>query len=192
VVAPPEPSRPSVLRVALAILPLPFIAVVVIPTAILASNGSDWELDGAVRVIAVVVGAAALALGLGLFAATVRLFASIGRGTLAPWDPPRRLVVAGPYRRWRHPMITGVTLALAGLTLIARSTGIAIEVAIFVAVNAVYLPLVEEPALVRRFGDDYVRYTERVPRWLPRLGASGGVDAEPRAGGEGDQRRQRA
>jgi protein-S-isoprenylcysteine O-methyltransferase Ste14 len=167
--AAPEPRRPGALRVGLAILPLPFIAVVVIPAAILISGGSDWNLDGVVRVIVAAIGAAALALGLGLFAATVRLFASLGRGTLAPWDPPRRLVVAGPYQRWRHPMITGVALALAGLALIARSTGIAIELAVFVAVNALYLPLVEEPTLVERFGDDYVRYMERVPRWLPRL-----------------------
>jgi protein-S-isoprenylcysteine O-methyltransferase Ste14 len=183
-----EPRRPGALRVALAILPLPFLVVVVIPTAILLSSGSDWDLGGAARVIVAAIGAGALALGLALFAGTVRLFASLGRGTLAPWDPPRRLVLAGPYRRWRHPMITGVALALAGLTLIARSTGIAIELALFVAVNALYLPLVEEPALVQRFGDDYVRYMERVPRWLPRLGGSGARDAQRRAGGEGDQR----
>jgi len=165
----PETNRPGTLRIALAILALPFMAVVVVPAAILLSRGSDWELAAAVRAIIAVIGAAALALGLALFVATVRLFASAGRGTLAPWDPPERLVVAGPYRRWRHPMITGVTFALAGLTLIARSTGIAIELAVFVAANAIYLPLVEEPALVRRFGEDYVRYMERVPRWLPRL-----------------------
>jgi protein-S-isoprenylcysteine O-methyltransferase Ste14 len=167
--AAPEPRRPSGLRVALAILPLPFIAVVVVPTTILVAGGRDWDLDGAARLITVVIGPGLLALGLGLFVATVRLFASLGRGTLAPWDPPRRLVVAGPYRRWRHPMITGVALALAGLTLITGSTGIAIELAIFVAINALYLPLVEEPALIQRFGDDYVRYMERVPRWLPRI-----------------------
>jgi protein-S-isoprenylcysteine O-methyltransferase Ste14 len=167
----PEPRRPGAARVALAVLALPFVAVVVVPTAILIAGGaSGWDLDGGAAVIASVIGAGALALGLGLFAATVRMFASLGRGTLAPWDPPRRLVVAGPYRRLRHPMITGVTLALAGLALLTRSTGIAIELAVFVAVNALYLPLVEEPALVRRFGDEYVRYMERVPRWLPRLG----------------------
>lgn len=66
-------------------------------------------------------------------------------------------------------MISGVALVLAGEVLLARSTGIAIWLAGFVAVNALYLPLVEEPALVRRFGDDYKRYMERVPRWLPRL-----------------------
>jgi protein-S-isoprenylcysteine O-methyltransferase Ste14 len=186
--AAPEPIRPGAGRVALAILPLPFVAVVLIPAVILLSGGSDWRLDGAARFLLIVIGAAALGLGLGLFIATVRLFAALGRGTLAPWDPPRRLVVAGPYRRLRHPMIAAVALSLAGLALIARSTGIAIELAVFIAANALYLPLVEEPALVRRFGDDYLRYMEQVPRWLPRLDASGGVDAQPRAGGKGDQR----
>jgi protein-S-isoprenylcysteine O-methyltransferase Ste14 len=66
-------------------------------------------------------------------------------------------------------MITGVALALAGLALVARSTGIAIELAVFIALNAVYLPLVEEPRLVARFGAEYERYMEHVPRWLPRI-----------------------
>jgi protein-S-isoprenylcysteine O-methyltransferase Ste14 len=166
--AAPEPRRPGALRVALAILPLPFTVAVLIPVVILLSSGSDWELQGAARAIAAVLGAAALGLGVYLFGSTVPLFASLGRGTLAPWDPPQRLVVAGPYRRFRHPMIAGVALALAGEALIARSSGIAVELGLFVAINAAYLPLIEEPALVRRFGDDYVRYMDGVPRWLPR------------------------
>ena len=108
--------------------------------------------------------------GLSLFVATVRLFASVGRGTLAPWDPPERLVVRGPTGYLRHPMISGVALVLAGEALIFGSTGIAIGLACFVAVNTVYLPLVEEPALVRRFGEDYERYMANVRRWIPAAG----------------------
>jgi protein-S-isoprenylcysteine O-methyltransferase Ste14 len=66
-------------------------------------------------------------------------------------------------------MISGVSLTLAGEALIFASTGIAIELALFVAVNAAYLPLVEEPALVRRFGHDYVVYMRHVRRWVPRV-----------------------
>jgi protein-S-isoprenylcysteine O-methyltransferase Ste14 len=170
VVADPESGPPGGLRIAAAILPLPFTATVVVPGLILMlGDGPDWPFDGAARAVAIVAGALLLATGLALFITTVWLFASRGRGTLAPWDPPERLVVAGPYRYLRHPMISGVALVLAGEALIFGSPAIACWLAAFVAVNAVYLPLVEEPALVRRFGVDYQRYMEEVPRWLPRL-----------------------
>jgi protein-S-isoprenylcysteine O-methyltransferase Ste14 len=164
-----EGAPPSAWRVARAILPLPFVATVVVPVLILAGGGEDWGWPGAGRAAAMVAGLALIALGVSLFVATVRLFATRGRGTLAPWDPPTRLVVAGPYRHLRHPMISGVASVLAGETLVFERTGLAIWLVTFVAVNAVYLPLVEEPQLVRRFGADYERYKRHVRRWVPRL-----------------------
>lgn len=144
---------------------------VVVP-AVLAAGGDTsigLGLSGAAAALPVIGGALLVAAGLGLFVATVCLFASRGRGTLAPWDPPRRLVVAGPYRYVRHAMISGVASVLAGEALALGSGPIAIWIAIFVCVNAVYLPLVEEPGMIRRFGDDYERYRSHVGRWLPRL-----------------------
>ena len=162
-------SQPSALRVAAAILPLPFTATVLLPAIILALGaGPRWPLEGAGRVAAIVAGAALLGAGIVIFVATVRLFASVGRGTLAPWDPPRRLVVRGPYRYLRHPMISGVALVLAGEALLFARGAIAILLGAFILVNAFYLPLVEEPSLRRRFGAEYERYTANVPRWLPR------------------------
>jgi protein-S-isoprenylcysteine O-methyltransferase Ste14 len=61
-----------------------------------------------------------LAFGLGLAVATVRLFVRHGEGTPAPWDPPRKLVVRGPYRHVRNPMIAGVLLVLMGEALLLR------------------------------------------------------------------------
>lgn len=168
--ADPEPPAPGPGRIAAAILPLPFVASLLVPGLILAAGGGgDWELGDGARGATIIAALAFLAAGLGLFAATVRLFASEGRGTLAPWDPPKRLVVRGPYRYLRHPMITGVALTLAGEALIASSSGIALWLAGFVLVNSIYLPLVEEPALVRRFGAEYERYMANVPRLIPRL-----------------------
>jgi protein-S-isoprenylcysteine O-methyltransferase Ste14 len=174
-----EPAAPGASRVALAILPLPFVATVLVPAVIVATEGENWGFDGVRRTLAgeegvglllpLAVGLALIAAGAALFVWTVRLFAGRGRGTLAPWDPPKRLVVAGPYRYMRHPMIFGVALVLAGETLALGLTAIGIWLAVFVAVNAIYLPLVEEPALRRRFGPDYDRYTANVRRWLPRL-----------------------
>jgi protein-S-isoprenylcysteine O-methyltransferase Ste14 len=165
------PAPPGRARVLAAILALPFAATVVVPALILALGGEapGPPFAGVPRIAAAVLGLALLVAGLTIFVATVRLFAAVGRGTLAPWDPPQRLVISGPYRYVRHPMIAGVTVVLAGEALLTGSAGIAVLLAAFVAVNALYLPLVEEPALVRRYGSDYERYRANVKRWLPRL-----------------------
>jgi protein-S-isoprenylcysteine O-methyltransferase Ste14 len=153
----------SVWRQLRAIGPLPFAATVVVPTAL--ALGTEPELAW----WRVPLGLVPIAVGLTLVYRTIDLFARVGEGTLAPWDPPRKLVVEGPYRRWRHPMISGVALILAGETIALWTLPTTIWLAAFVAVNAVYLPLVEEPRLVRRFGADYEEYRRQVPRFLPRV-----------------------
>ncbi|HEY6069522.1 MAG TPA: isoprenylcysteine carboxylmethyltransferase family protein [Gaiellaceae bacterium] len=107
--------------------------------------------------------------GLALVVWTVRLFVTVGRGTLAPWDQTTSLVVRGPYRHVRNPMITGVGTILGGEALFFRSWALAVCLAIFAAVNGIYMPLSEEPGLRRRFGAAYDDYRANVPRWLPRL-----------------------
>ena len=146
-----------------AIGPLPFTAAVAVPAIIVST------VEPRVEWWRVLIGLAPIAAGLTLAYRTISLFARVGEGTLAPWDPPRKLVVEGPYRRWRHPMISGVALILTGEAIALWTAPMAIWLAAFVAVNAVYLPLVEEPRLVRRFGSDYEEYRDRVPRFLPRL-----------------------
>jgi protein-S-isoprenylcysteine O-methyltransferase Ste14 len=161
---------PGPWRLARAILPLPFTATVIVPLILVLAGGANpgLGLDGALAAIPVLAGCALAAAGLALIARTIALFARVGEGTLAPWDPPRRLVVSGPYCHVRHPMITGVATVIAGEALALGSAPIAIWWAAFVAVNSVYLPLVEEPILVRRFGDEYERYQRHVPRLVPR------------------------
>jgi protein-S-isoprenylcysteine O-methyltransferase Ste14 len=134
-----------------------------VPALILWGSGVDLDL------VAALLGAGVLALGLGLVIWTVTLFTTVGEGTLAPWDATRTLVVRGPYRHVRNPMITGVVLILAGEAVAFRSWGLVIWLAIFTAANAIYMPLSEEPGLRRRFGDDYDTYSAHVPRWVPRL-----------------------
>jgi protein-S-isoprenylcysteine O-methyltransferase Ste14 len=142
---------------------LPGTVAVVVPALILSVEGAN------IQPVTAAIGACTIAAGLGLVAWTVALFVRVGRGTLAPWDPTSRLVVQGPYRHVRNPMITGVGTILAGEALFFRSWGIAIQLAIFAALNAIYFPLVEEPGLRRRFGVEYEEYCARVPRWLPRV-----------------------
>jgi protein-S-isoprenylcysteine O-methyltransferase Ste14 len=99
---------------------------------------------------------------------TISLFAREGKGTLAPWDPTQRLVVRGPYRYVRNPMITGVLSILLGEAALFGSLWVLAWWLAFFAINAVYFPLIEEPGLRGRFGDEYERYRRSVPRWIPR------------------------
>jgi protein-S-isoprenylcysteine O-methyltransferase Ste14 len=149
---------------------LPGMVTIVIPGVIVAIGGANigWGLDGAWAVVPVVAGALLVAAGVALWFATVRLFAVEGEGTLAPWDPTRKLVARGPYRYVRNPMISGVVLVLLGEAALLGSLGILAWAAIFFTVNAVWFPLVEEPGLRRRFGPDYEEYSRSVPRWVPR------------------------
>ena len=99
---------------------------------------------------------------------TVRLFVRIGRGTLAPWNPTERLIVAGIYRHVRNPMITGVICVLFGEAIFFGILSLLVWFAAFVVLNMIYIPLFEEPRLERRFDGEYLRYKENVPRWIPR------------------------
>ena len=106
--------------------------------------------------------------GFALAAWTVRLFQTFGEGTPAPWDPTKRLIVLGPYRHVRNPMITSVLLMLGSEVLFFFSWHLAVWMLVFFLGNAIYFPFVEERELERRFGDDYRLYKANVPRWIPR------------------------
>ena len=104
--------------------------------------------------------------GLVLAVWTVRLFVRVGQGTPAPWDPPQKLVVRGPYRHVRNPMITSVIAMLLAESLYFASWPLAIWMLVFFLINAVYFPLSEEKGLEKRFGEDYRIYRDNVPRWI--------------------------
>ena len=111
----------------------------------------------------------AAGLGFGLCFWTVKLFTEYGHGTPAPWDPPRRMVIMGPYRYCRNPMITGALLLLLAEALFFLSWPLAAWMILFFVGNAIYFPFVEEKGLEKRFGDPYLKYKASVPRWIPRL-----------------------
>jgi protein-S-isoprenylcysteine O-methyltransferase Ste14 len=108
-------------------------------------------------------------IGLVLCVSTVRIFTKYGHGTPAPWDPPKKLVITGPYRYMRNPMITGALLLLLSEALWFLSWPIAAWMILFFVGNVIYIPLVEEKGLKKRFGDEYLEYKALVPRWIPRL-----------------------
>jgi protein-S-isoprenylcysteine O-methyltransferase Ste14 len=158
-----------VLRQLLAIAVLPFTVTVLVPMTILRRNRPDIAMPHSMlEVSAIIMGVVALFAGAALFAVCVFQFWSRGRGTLAPWDPPRRFVAEGPYRHVRNPMITGVLLILIGEAAILRSSSLAQWAALFTVINLIYIPLLEEPMLRARFGSDYDDYLRAVPRFLPR------------------------
>lgn len=107
--------------------------------------------------------------GLALAAWTVRLFTRFGDGTPAPWDPPRKLVIRGPYRFVRNPMIVSVLIMQIAESIFFGSWPLAVWMATFFMINALYFPLSEEKGLEKRFGEDYRLYRDNVPPWVPRL-----------------------
>ena len=100
---------------------------------------------------------------------TVTLFLAVGEGTPAPWAPPKKLVIRGPYRHVRNPMITGVLLLLVAEVLFFQSWLLVIWMILFFIANAIYFPKVEEKGLEKRHGDAYRTYKAQVPRWISRL-----------------------
>ena len=100
---------------------------------------------------------------------TVILFFLFGKGTPVPWAPPKKLVLVGPYRFVRNPMMLGVLMVVLGEALIISSTAIGVWFAVLVVAMNVFIIFFEEPGLKKRFGDDYVEYTRHVGRWIPRL-----------------------
>lgn len=108
------------------------------------------------------------AAGGALYAWCVWDFARHGRGTPAPIDAPRRLVVRGPYRVVRNPMYVAVLAVLLGQALLFRSWAILLYGAAVAAGFALFVLGYEEPHLRRTFGAEYEDYVARVGRWLPR------------------------
>jgi protein-S-isoprenylcysteine O-methyltransferase Ste14 len=158
------------LRHLLAIAILPFTVTVVVPTWIAKRYGITPTVGGPAPVLVLQgVGLLVIALGVLLFLSTLWRFAVDGRGTLAPWDPPRHLVVRGPYRFVRNPMIAGVLFVLGGEAMLLRSWPHAAWAVVFLLINLLYIPLFEEPPLRHRFGEAYRDYCRHVPRIFPHL-----------------------
>ena len=128
---------------------------------------SDFEY------LAAFVGCILGSIGIGLLLWTSQLFHVVGKGTLSPDENlcSSRLILVGPYKYSRNPMITGAALALAAHALVANSPRIMCFAIAFVPIKTWYFIYVEEPGLVQKFGSEYVEYKQHVPRWIPALTA---------------------
>jgi protein-S-isoprenylcysteine O-methyltransferase Ste14 len=117
------------------------------------------------QVAGMVTGAAGAAVALWC----IFTFASIGRGTPAPFDPPRRLVIRSPYRFVRNPMYIGAGLALASAALFYESLPLLGYTGLFFLATHLFVVGYEEPTLRQTFGQEYEAYCRRVRRWWPRV-----------------------
>ncbi len=145
-------------RALLAFLVLPGLVAGLVPVLILSGQpgvgrGPCWAW--------VLLGA-----GLAVLLACVREFYVAGKGTLAPWQPPRRLVTTGLYRFSRNPMYVGVLLVVGGWALAAGSAVLGWYAAFLAAGFHLRVLFYEEPVLKKMFGPEWERYRAQTRRWL--------------------------
>ena len=142
--------------------------LVFLPARVLSWSGIVGPVSiGAAQVAGVIVAASGTVLALWC----VGTFIVIGRGTPAPFDPPQKLVVAGPYRMVRNPMYIGAGLALIGAALFYESAALFAYAVAFTFITHLLVMMYEEPTLRATFGAAYERYCQQVRRWWPRLHA---------------------
>ena len=141
------------------------LLLVFIPREILELTGVRRPLYlGELQVFGIVLVAAGAALALWC----IVTFAVVGRGTPAPFDPPRKLVVAGPYRWVRNPMYLGAVGVVLGTASYYQSLALLAFAAAFFGASYLFVVFYEEPTLMRVFGAQYADYYHAVPRWVPR------------------------
>lgn len=121
------------------------------------------------NIYALIGGSILILAGLLVIVLTISAFIRIGKGTLAPWSPTKKLVVTGIYAHVRNPMISGVLTVLLGESLAILSLSIFIWAIAFFIINNIYFLMYEEPNLGERFGEDYRQYKSKVPRWIPAM-----------------------
>jgi len=141
---------------------LPITVLIIVPLCI-EKNISPHNI------LVTITGCLIISSGLLILILTISRFATIGRGTLAPWSPTKKLVISGLYRYVRNPMIIGVLLVLIGESVTVLSIYIFSWAVLFFFINTTYFIVFEEPGLKKRFGDEYLEYKQHVRRWIPRI-----------------------
>ncbi|HKA40113.1 MAG TPA: isoprenylcysteine carboxylmethyltransferase family protein [Burkholderiales bacterium] len=150
-------------RALIAFLMLPGVFGAVVPWVLV--SGDPWRGEGWLA------GAGLMGPGLLGLMWCVRDFYVSGRGTLAPWDPPARLVIVGLYRYTRNPMYVSLLLFVGGWSVAAGSPVLAAYAAIVAVAFHLRVILHEEPWCAKTFGPEWSAYSARVPRWVPRFTA---------------------
>jgi protein-S-isoprenylcysteine O-methyltransferase Ste14 len=136
-----------------------------IPYSLLSRNPAPFAHIGVIQLFGLIP----MAIGAAIYFWCACDFASTGKGTPAPFDPPKHLVARGLYRFVRNPMYVGVLLTLLGEAWLFSSRTLVIYAAIVITWQHLFVVFYEEPALKRKFGESYSDYVARTPRWIPNL-----------------------
>jgi protein-S-isoprenylcysteine O-methyltransferase Ste14 len=147
------------LRAVVAFIALPGTIAILLPLVIFRPDDRPFHPSGIIPLV----------LGTALLLWCVRDFYVAGKGTLAPWTPPRHLVAVGLYRCSRNPMYIAVMMMLIGWALGFRSPGMWGYTAGMAVAFHLRVVAAEEPFLARTHGEEWTRYRARVPRWLFRF-----------------------
>ena len=145
----------------IAFLALPGLVAGLLPVILIRID--SWRFSGSLWAVPVAVG------GAFVLGKCVWDFYRFGQGTLAHWDPPKRLVNVGLYRRVRNPMYLGVIILVLGLGLTFGSIVLLIYLVLVSSAFHLHVVIVEEPWLARQFPEEWEEYTEHISRWWPRL-----------------------
>ena len=138
--------------------------LVIVPRRILATSG---YVAGDSFGIVELAGLGLVGLGFALVLWCLMTFAFVGKGTAAPFDPPRRLVVVGPYRFVRNPIYIGAVIAMLGAAMVLWSWWLVLYALVVLIVTHLLVILYEEPHLRRVFGQPYEEYLRTAHRWIP-------------------------
>ena len=145
---------------------VPSGVTILTPYLLLTSRYGSWRINLlAFRFVGVIP----ILLGVAIYIWCACEFTFTGRGTPAPFDPPKQLVIKGPYLFVRNPMYVFVALTLIGEAIVFGAVILVVYAVIAITVCHVWVLLYEEPGLRRRFGEPYKRYCESVSRWIPGL-----------------------
>jgi protein-S-isoprenylcysteine O-methyltransferase Ste14 len=144
---------------------VPGAVIALIPYLLLSRDPSSFANIGALQLFGLIP----MAIGAAIYFRCAWDFASAGKGTPAPIDPPKRLVARGLYRFVRNPMYVGVLLTLLGEAWLFGSRALLAYAAIVFTWEHLFVVFYEEPALKRKFGESYSDYLARTPRWIPRF-----------------------
>ena len=149
-----------------ALISLPFNVLVIIPVVILYFTNFTYQFP---NILQFICGLIVLLGGMLLSGWSMGLFYKIGKGTLAPWAAPKHLVVQGPYKFVRNPMIIGVILILLAEALLLNTRYIFYWAVVFFILNNIYFHYFEEKQLEKTFGKEYLDYKKKVPMWWPKF-----------------------
>jgi protein-S-isoprenylcysteine O-methyltransferase Ste14 len=154
--------KPTSALAALIVIPCGFVIFPLIATSL----NNTFHLPQFTSPLLQAIGLLLLLSGLALIFTVTYLFFTVGKGTPVPIEPPKKFVVSGIYKYSRNPMFVGNTLVLLGLSLIFGHLLLYLYTLLAFLIFHIGVVIYEEPGLRKRFGESYINYCKKVPRWL--------------------------